>query len=284
MRYKDWVIGILIHQGKLRTEAGEILLTMFPKGAPQPPESGALPVAQKDLGKTALVGGDLIGGVLYSAQVVEILPGLTAALIQKLADKGIVSLTEIKERLVELEGEQEIVQPKKLCVLVIGHKKSFPGAVNERAGLTEFDFNENLAIRIEKKIKETKVQRIYRRTYKALPGDINQVNPDFTVSLHCNAFNQKATGTEVLYYYKSQTSKNIAEVLQRHLVECLKLPDRGIRPKSSEDRGGYLLRYTNAPCVIAEPFFIDNDHDLARAQEDLDGLASAYANAIDEIS
>jgi len=45
-----------------------------------------------------------------------------------------------------------------------------------------------------------------------------------------------------------------------------------------------LLRYTNAPCVIAEPFFIDNHQDLARARDDLEGLAEAYANAIDAMA
>ena len=44
------------------------------------------------------------------------------------------------------------------------------------------------------------------------------------------------------------------------------------------------MRYTHAPCVIAEPFFIDNDEDLARAREDPDGLALAYARAIDKIT
>ena len=76
----------------------------------------------------------------------------------------------------------------------------------------------------------------------------------------------------------------MAEILQNAMVGYLKLPNRGVKPKTSEDRGGYLLRYTEAPCVIAEPFFIDNNDDLARAQEDLEGLAEAYAGAIDSIS
>ena len=190
-------------------------------------------------------------------------------------------------QLPELEmDDQEIAPPKKLCALVIGHKKSSPGAVNERAGLTEFDFNEDLAIRIEKKVKKTEVQRIYRKTYKELPDDINTLDPDFIVSLHCNAFNGRASGTEVLYYHKSEEGKKMAEILLDHLVEHLKLPNRGIKPKTAEDRGGPLLRYTKAPCVIAEPFFIDNDSDLSRAQEDedIDELAAAYAKAIEEIS
>jgi len=76
----------------------------------------------------------------------------------------------------------------------------------------------------------------------------------------------------------------MAEILLSHLVDHLELTNRGIKPKTSEDRGGYLLRYTKAPCVIAEPFFIDNDDDLARVQEDIDGLAGTYTRAIDQIS
>ncbi|RLA73014.1 MAG: hypothetical protein DRG78_23085, partial [Epsilonproteobacteria bacterium] len=68
------------------------------------------------------------------------------------------------------------------------------------------------------------------------------------------------------------------------LVNNLKLADRGVKPKSSEDRGGYLLRYTNAPCIISEPFFIDNDDDLAKAKKKIKGLTSAYAKAINDIA
>ncbi len=284
MQDKDWLIGILSRQGQLKTESGKILLTTLPKGAPQPPESAALPVAEEDLGKTVLARGDLVSGVLYSAQVVETLPRLTGALIQKLAEKGIVSLTEIQEHLSKLEGEQEIEPPKKLCALVIGHKKSSSGAVNEKTGLTEFDFNEDLAIRIEKKVQKTQTQRVYRRLYEELPADINALKPHFVLSLHCNAYNGRASGTEVLYYHRSEAGKAIAGILQRRLVDFLGLPDRGIKPKTSEDRGGYLLRYTKAPCIIAEPFFIDNDQDLAKAKENLDGLAAVYAGSIDEMA
>ncbi|MDL1987180.1 MAG: N-acetylmuramoyl-L-alanine amidase [Deltaproteobacteria bacterium] len=285
MVLKDWLIGTLSPDGYLKTESGKILLTTLPKGASQPPEAATLPVAEEYLSKTALVRGCLVGNVLYSAQAVETLPRLSGALIQKLAEKGVVSLTQIQEQLSELESEdQETAPPKKLCALVIGHKKSSPGAVNERAGLSEFHFNEDLAIRIEKKVQKTQIQRVYRRTWEELPADINVLKPHFVLSLHCNAYNSRASGTEVLYYHSSDAGRTIAEILQRCLVDFLSLPDRGIKPKTSEDRGGYLLRYTNAPCVIAEPFFIDNDHDFARAQKDLDGLAAAYTNAIDEIS
>lgn len=173
---------------------------------------------------------------------------------------------------------------KKLCALVVGHTEGSPGASNRRSAVTEFGFNNDLAIRIENKITDVEVQRIYRRTYRSLPGDINAFNPDFIVSLHCNAFNKRASGTEVLYYRKSGNGKDMADIFVNHLVNHLGLPNRGVKPRTSEDRGGYLLRYTKAPCIIVEPFFIDNDKDLVVAQRDIDGLVCAYINAICDIS
>jgi N-acetylmuramoyl-L-alanine amidase len=173
----------------------------------------------------------------------------------------------------------------KKCVLVIGHKEKAPGAKNTKTGITEFDFNDDLARRIEKRVIGVNIQRVYRDTYAALPGKINSINPDFIISLHLNAaFNGNASGTEVLYYYRSKKGKEMAEILQDYIVSHLALPDRGVKPIDARGRGSHLLKRTKAPAVIVEPFFIDNDSDLALAQKDLDGFAQAYANAIDEIA
>jgi len=171
----------------------------------------------------------------------------------------------------------------KKCALVIGHKKSSPGASNEM-GLTEFAFNEKLAIEIEDEVNDVVTQRIYRRTYNTLPSDINEFNPDFIISLHCNAFNKTASGTEVLYYHRSIKGKLMAEILNEKLLEALGLNNRGIKPKSAEDRGGYLLKSTLAPCVIAEPFFIDNNSDLKVVIDKRDALIKAYASSIESIA
>lgn len=281
----DFILGTLRPRGYLKTDSGDVFLTKISMQASQSPESGALEVASEDQGKMAFVRGHLSGGVLYSAQIVEICSPLAGNLIKTLIDKDLVSPEEIREQASAIAdqgaGEQE---KKKLCALVIGHKKRSPGARNANSNLTEFDFNEDLALRIENKVQDVEIQRVYRRTYEELPDDVNALNPDYIVSLHCNAFDTEVSGSEVLYYHKSQKGKEIAEALLNDLVAFLKLNNRGTKPKSTEDRGGYLLRYTKAPCVIAEPFFIDNDKDLARAQENLDGLAAAYAKAIDGLS
>jgi len=279
------LIGTLELNGYLKRKTGSVLLTTIPMQAARSPESAALEISPEDIGKTALVRGELSGDVLYAAEVVEILSTVSTALFETLLDKGIFSLDEFASKLSETESEKpEVPEKKRLCALVIGHKKHSPGAVNAKMGLTEFDFNEELALRIEKRVKNVEIQRIYRRTYKQLPYDINVLEPDFILSLHCTAFNERASGTEVLYYHKSKKGRKIAKLLQKRLVGKLKLPDRGVKPKTSEDRGGYLLRNTDAPCIIAEPFFIDNDDDLARAKKKIEGLAAAYVKAIEKIA
>ena len=172
----------------------------------------------------------------------------------------------------------------KTCALVIGHKRASQGASNQASGITEFEFNEQLAIDIEAAVSDVIIQRIYRRTYQTLPADINEFDPDFIISLHCNAFNKKVSGTEVLYYHKSAKGKAIATVLQQKLVSALALFDRGIKAKTVEDRGGYLLKETSAPCLIAEPFFIDNDSDLSCATINRKELIAAYVSAIHDIA
>ncbi len=175
----------------------------------------------------------------------------------------------------------------KTCALVIGHKKNSPGAVNPSQNVSEFDYNEQLALEIEAALlshKKVKIQRIYRRTYSTLPDDINGLKPDFIICLHCNAYNTRATGTEVLFYHRSKKGKKLAKVLDKNLVKALALTDRGIKAKTTEDRGGYILKQTNAPCLISEPFFIDNDHDLAIANEKRAELVYAYVKSIKKMA
>jgi N-acetylmuramoyl-L-alanine amidase len=158
--------------------------------------------------------------------------------------------------------------------VVIGHNEKSQGAVNVNYGMSEFRFNQALAHDIEHEFGDLfnydkdEIIVVYRETnLQDLPNQINDLEPDLIVSLHCNAFNKTANGCEMLYYHKSIKGKEIARIFQNTLVQKLDNKDRGIKPKTTEDRGGYLLRYTNAPCIIAEPFFIDNDDEFLRADE-----------------
>ena len=166
-------------------------------------------------------------------------------------------------------------------VLIIGHKKNSPGACDKNQERCEFMFNETLANNIKDKIGDNyEVFIVYRTTYKNLPWDVNILYPDLVVSLHANAYNTKATGTEVLHYKTSKRGKKIAQIFQDNMVSVLGLRDRGIRGKGTEDRGGYILRYTNAPCVLLEPFFIDNDNDYAVVMDKYDAFVATIEQSI----
>jgi len=157
----------------------------------------------------------------------------------------------------------------KKCALVVGHKPGSPGACNETQGICEFELNNELVDLIMSRLSSSvepdggiELVKVLRNTYRGLPSDINELNPDFVVSFHCNAFNKRASGTETLYYHKSVKGKKIADIFQSNMRYILELPDRGTKGIDVEDRGGHLLKYTNAPCVLVEPFFIDNDKDF----------------------
>lgn len=171
-----------------------------------------------------------------------------------------------------------------MIALVIGHTKKRPGACNKKHGVCEFEFNDDLTSEVGATLDMYGIEskQIYRRTYRGLPSMINKHNPEAIVSFHCNAFNRQASGSEVLYYRGSDAGKELAAQLQHQIVDSLWLPDRGIKPRGVEDRGGYLLRYTKAPCVIIEPFFIDNDSDYEMARDNLGPLAAGISLGIYE--
>ena len=166
--------------------------------------------------------------------------------------------------------------------IVIGHSIRHPGAVNKHSGVTEYEYNEQLAT-IIKTISRLDIEIIYRHSYVGLPKKINKKNPDYIISLHCNAYNTKASGTETLYYYKSKKGKILAERMQSAMLDALFLTDRGIKAKTTDDRGGYLLKYTKAPCVILEPFFIDNDSDYTRGMNLIEELAYTINKELEQL-
>ena len=169
--------------------------------------------------------------------------------------------------------------------LIVGHSNVSQGASNPTNGITEFQVNDYIARRIAMTLDEAGdivPVTIYRNSYATLPGEVNRTDVDLSLSLHCNAFNNTASGTEMLYYHNSRRGKAFAEILQEKVVGALGLRDRGIKPKHSEDRGGYILRETSMPCVIAEPFFIDNDSDFARVEQNAEAFIRSYAISITE--
>ena len=172
----------------------------------------------------------------------------------------------------------------KKIALVVGHTEKSPGAFNTQCGITEFDFNRKLVTSIAAIIDDRcEVKIVYRERYSDLPEKINAWNPNFVICFHANSYYFRGTGTETLFYHKSKKGKEMAMIFQDNIVKALGLKDRGVKEKSSEQRGGFVLRGTVAPCILLEPFFIDNDDDYKTAVNKYPELVGACVDSIYEI-
>lgn len=166
----------------------------------------------------------------------------------------------------------------RIIVVDVGHSQKDGGAVSWN-GVSEWTFNSNIAFLMSNKDPRIKVH--YRTTVGAIAKEINALKPALVLSLHANAANKRATGSEIIWDGKRQASKRLAEIVLKHVVKSLGLKSRGVKPPYN-GRGAGQLSGITAPNVICEPFFIDNksDYELARAKQE--ELADAYLAAINE--
>ena len=103
----------------------------------------------------------------------------------------------------------------------------------------------------------------------------NRWGADMFVSIHCNAFNKKAKGTETFCYYGSREGDALAHHIQSQIVTSLATADRGVK-----EAGFYVLKHTKCPAVLVECAFIDNVHDEALLIEREDDFARAIARGV----
>lgn len=102
-----------------------------------------------------------------------------------------------------------------------------------------------------------------------------------TVELHFNSIHTAhAGGSLVLHYNGSRRGAIAAAAVQAGIVYAHgagRLQDRGLRPVSVHDRGGYALVLSKHPSVLIEPFFGSNPDDCAVINET---KGQALANSV----
>ncbi|MEH6942314.1 N-acetylmuramoyl-L-alanine amidase [Bacillus sp. JJ722] len=154
-------------------------------------------------------------------------------------------------------------------VLVIdpGHGGSDSGATG--FGLKEKDVVLDTALRLKKLLVQTPLQVKYTRetdvfyTPNQRPVMAANWKGNTFVSIHANAFNQSANGTETYYWGGRRASnphvsdsKLLAESIHKRLVKAMGTKDRKVKP------GNYaVLRENTMPAVLAELAFIDQKSD-----------------------
>ena len=79
------------------------------------------------------------------------------------------------------------------------------------------------------------------------------------ISLHCNAGESRATGTET--YYRDAADKNFASVVQKATMETLGLKDRGLKTEHDSQHSRLaIFDFDGAACLL-ELGFISNKND-----------------------
>ena len=102
----------------------------------------------------------------------------------------------------------------------------------------------------------------------------NEWGADIFVSLHCNAFNTVARGTETLY--KSFNGQRLANCIQSQIIRSINTVDRGVKRRDDL----WVLNGTDAVAVLVEMAFIDNEDDHSLLMNELDTIVRAIARGI----
>ena len=154
-----------------------------------------------------------------------------------------------------------------------------PGACNYDLYLRESDIAKEIADAVEEYLTAAGVQVVGNLQSDSL-GEItsmaNASDADIFISIHCNAFNGSAKGTEVEVYPGSKAGRALGNCIQNQIVDALDMVDRGL-----EDRPNlYVLKHTGMPAVLVETGFIDNYDDAVKLRDHTDKFARAIARGV----
>jgi N-acetylmuramoyl-L-alanine amidase len=169
-----------------------------------------------------------------------------------------------KTDVTDIEG----ILKNKTLIIDPGHGDQDPGASGY--GLLEKNVVLDTSIRLKNyledspfNVKLTREKDVFLELGERV-AFAEENNGDIFISVHANAFNGSATGTES-YYYRSannsyvKESKALATYLQNRLINAWNLSDRGVKEKNL-----HVLRENSMPASLVELGFIDNKSDNAK--------------------
>ena len=161
------------------------------------------------------------------------------------------------------------------------------GAVNPHTGLRECDIALQIGVQLQAYLKECgHFVEMLRSDNLAgetphLPCVVDaaaDAEADIFISIHCNAANGIARGTETLVHHLGGEADALACCIQREITCALGTRDRGVKERPDL----IVLRLTSMPAVLVETAFIDQDDDAFLLENHADVFAAAIAHGIAE--
>jgi N-acetylmuramoyl-L-alanine amidase len=161
-----------------------------------------------------------------------------------------------------------------------------PGAVNSVHSVTEAEVVLAIGYKVKEYLERAGVEVELLQSnnlcgeYPVMPcitDSVNASDANIALSLHCNAYNRIARGTEAWIYKSGGDSYHLANRLLTQLTTKFpKLIDRGVK----ESRSLAFLRCTGIPAVLLEIAFIDNEDDVQLLICQQDEIARCIARGI----
>jgi N-acetylmuramoyl-L-alanine amidase len=160
----------------------------------------------------------------------------------------------------------------KIC-LDSGHGMSnrTPGKYDggaESAGVYEADIALDTALSIKYLCAQAGIEVFLTRTNKTDPDPVgtraaraNSAGCDLFLSIHCNAGDGRATGTET--FYRDERDRRLASVVQACALGAYGLKSRGLKTEAASQHSRLAVFSFVGPCALAELGFIDNPRDRA---------------------
>ena len=144
--------------------------------------------------------------------------------------------------------------------IIIGHDKTSPGAFSKVLGQSEYIYNSEVAANLSgvADIYKRPVANGYKTQMEILAKQINQKNYDLVLELHFNSFNNIANGCETVGFVGNDKTKKIGESYCDVISKAYNINNRGHKTSPAGGRGYWFLKLMNAPALILEPFFGDN--------------------------
>jgi N-acetylmuramoyl-L-alanine amidase len=107
-------------------------------------------------------------------------------------------------------------------------------------------------------------------------GIAEEYGCDIMISIHCNAANGSANGTET--FYRGEFNKELASKINAALCASLGTKSRGVKTESASQHSR-LAVMAFQPCFLIELGFIDNAGDLEKMIDPVRRLAACEAIA-----
>ena len=120
------------------------------------------------------------------------------------------------------------------------------------------------------------VELLQSESLSGICAAANEWGADYFISIHCNAFNGIANGTETLTYPSDIEGYNLAECIQNQILDTFDTTDRGLKARTDLA----VLNGTDMPAVLVEMAFIDNPDDAILLRDRQDDLARAIARGV----